>query len=362
MTKRSSILIIYTGGTIGMKTDEATGTLVPFDFSSIYEEFPSLRRLKVDIEVYTFDEVIDSSNVSATVWQKLSELIAEKYEAYDGFVVLHGTDTMSYTASALSFMLGNLQKPVVFTGSQIPIGVLRTDGRENLITAIEIAGTYHNGVPRVPEVSLYFQNRLFRANRTTKWSAEELDAFRSPNYPPLAEVGVNITYNDAFIRKIDSSSSELSLSTEISDGVAIIKLFPAMSLSMFEQMISCNSLRGVILETYGAGNAPTEPQFLEVIRRAVDRGVVVLNVSQCVNGRVEMSLYQTGLALERVGVVCGFDMTVEAAATKLSSLFGRFSSSEKVKEMLKCNLCGELTAYSIAQTDFFLYISQRKYI
>lgn len=324
-----------------MRTDQASGALVPFDFSSIYDEFPSLRRLNVEIVVHTFDKVIDSSNVSIALWQELAQLIAANYALYDGFVVLHGTDTMSYSASALSFMLEDLAKPVVFTGSQIPIGVLRTDGRENLITAIEIAGAYHQGRARVPEVSLYFQNRLYRANRTTKWSAEELDAFRSPNCPPLAEVGVNITYNTHVIRPADPSST-LDVSTSVSDSVAVVKLFPALNYSIFEQMLSCEGLRGVILQTYGAGNAPTHPLFLDSIRKAVERGVVVLNISQCVNGRVEMSLYQTGQALAESGVECGFDMTIEAATTKMSYLLGKYASAERVKAELNRDLRGEL--------------------
>ena len=216
---RSSILIIYTGGTIGMKTDAVTGALVPFDFSGIYEEFPSLKRLNVDIDVHTVDPVIDSSNVEPSNWIALAELIRDNYARYDGFVVLHGTDTMSYTASALSFLLENLAKPVVFTGSQIPIGVLRTDGRENLITAIEIAGARIDGRPVVPEVSLYFQNRLFRANRTTKRSAEALNAFQSYNYPPLAEVGVNIAYNHPAILQPAEYSGELRIATRLSGGI-----------------------------------------------------------------------------------------------------------------------------------------------
>ena len=234
---KSSILIIYTGGTIGMKNDAETGALVPFDFSAIYDEFPSLKRLNVDIDVLTMNPVIDSSNVTPANWAALAELIRDNYARYDGFVVLHGTDTMSYTASAMSFMLENLAKPVVFTGSQIPIGVLRTDGRENLITAIEIAGAHIGGRPEVPEVSLYFQNRLFRANRTTKRSAEALSAFRSYNYPPLAEVGVNIAYNLPAILHPTEISPQLRIATRLADGIEVVKLFPGLGENIFRAML-----------------------------------------------------------------------------------------------------------------------------
>ena len=254
---RSSILIIYTGGTIGMKTDEKTGALVPFDFSGIYEEFPSLRRLHVDIDVHTMPKLIDSSNVQPSHWCAIAEVIRDNYERYDGFVILHGTDTMSYTASALSFMLENLAKPVVFTGSQIPIGLLRTDGRENLITAIEIAGARKDGKPVVPEVSLLLHSCLYRGNRTRKVSAEELDAFRSPNYPPLAEVGVKIAYNHANITPVQDVVEPLRIATMMSEGVAIIKLFPGIGEYTLRAILSVEGLKGVVLETYGAGNAPT---------------------------------------------------------------------------------------------------------
>ena len=291
---KSSVLLIYTGGTIGMKPDPETGVLAPFDFSTIYDEFPYLGKLDVELEVINLTP-IDSSNVTPELWCELARLIRDNYDAYDGFVVLHGTDTMSYSASALSFMLVNLAKPVIFTGSQIPIGVLRTDGRENLITAVEIAAAREGGRAVVPEVCICFQNKLFRANRTTKHSAEQLNAFRSDNYPILAEVGVSIHYNR------------------------------------------------VVLETYGAGNAPTADWFIDAVSAAVARGVVVLNVTQCLGGSVSMEMYETGKRLGQTGVISGRDITTESAVTKMMVVLGASDDPQEVRRGLEADRCGEIS-------------------
>ena len=340
---RPRILLIYTGGTIGMRRD-LSGTLVPFDFTSLDDEFPSVRRLNLDIEVLKM-KPIDSSNVTPARWVELAEIIRDNYGRFDGFVVLHGTDTMSYTASAMSFMLENLAKPVIFTGSQIPMGILRTDGRENLITALEIAASRRaDGSPSVPEVALYFQNRLFRGNRTMKQSAEELSAFSSYNYPPLAEVGVNIAYNYGAIAPAGNTDEPLRIATALSEGVVVVKLFPGIGEEILKAILSVDGLKGVVLETFGSGNAPTHPGFIATLREAIERGITIVNVTQCIGGTVSMSLYETGVGLQSIGVVSGHDMTTEAAVTKLMYVLGCGRSAGESRRLLEMSIKGEFTS------------------
>ena len=328
-----------------MQRDE-NGTLIPFDFNSIEKEFPSVRHLNVDIDVHKM-QPIDSSNVTPQLWTELARTVQQNYDKYDGFVVLHGTDTMSYTASALSFMFDNLRKPVVFTGSQIPMGIMRTDGRENLITAIEIAAASKNGFPMVPEVCLYFQNKLFRANRTSKLSAEALNAFDSRNYPPLADVGVNITYNTAFIHYEEGwfDGEFIAEPLRVIDGfdsnVVILKIFPGISETTLKAVLSVEGLRGVLLETFGTGNAPTADWFINLLSETIARGITIVNVTQCVGGGVAMELYETGKRLQQVGVLSGHDMTTEAAVTKLMLQLGNSDQKEGVVQGMLKSKSGE---------------------
>lgn len=339
-----SILLIYTGGTIGMKQDPETLALKPFNFNQITQEVPELKKFGYVIDTISFDPVIDSSDVVPSFWVALAQMIKDKYNLYDGFVILHGTDTMSYTASALSFMLENLEKPVVLTGSQLPIGMLRTDGKENLISSIEIAAAAdESGKPMVPEVCVYFKTMLFRGNRTTKYNAENFRAFRSANYPILADVGIHIKYNPSVISYPKEWGKELKLHTALDTNVAILKIFPGIQPYVVDSILNIKGLRAVILETFGSGNAPTSEWFVGKIKDAVSRGIIVMNVTQCHAGKVNMDAYATGIALKKEGVVGGFDITTESALAKLFYLLGKYSDTEQVKRELVTSLRGEIS-------------------
>jgi len=341
---KSSILIIYTGGTIGMKEDPVDQTLKPFDFSQIMEEVPELRKFACRIDSYTFDPLIDSSDVEPSMWQALAALIGERYDLYDGFVVLHGTDTMSYSASALSFMLDDLEKPVVFTGSQLPIGRPRTDGKENLVSAVEIASAKDaEGHARVPEVTIFFDSKLMRGNRTTKVSAEDFDAFRSPNIPPLAEAGINIRYNPRLVRHPGIYGKPLKVNTSLDTRVSILKIHPGITPQVVSNILLGAETRAVILETYGSGNAISKDWFIRLLKVAGDMGKILVNVTQCLYGGVNMDIYATGRRLKEAGVVSGFDCTAESMLAKLFHLMGASPDNAWVKSKLEENLKGEFS-------------------
>lgn len=340
---KSSILIIYTGGTIGMKADPADQTLKPFDFSQILEEVPELSKFACRIDSYTFDPLIDSSDVEPAMWQRLACVIRDRYADYDGFLILHGTDTMSYSASALSFMLDGLDKPVIFTGSQLPIGVPRTDGKENLISAVEIASAKTpDGKAMVPEVCIFFGAKLMRGNRTTKVSAEQFDAFGSPNLPPLAEAGISIRYNLPLIRR-PSPGVPFSIDTRLDTRVSILKIHPGITPQVVKNILLGEETRAVIIETYGSGNAPTKPWFLDIVRQARSMGKVLVNVTQCPSGCVNMNLYATGKPLLEAGTVSGYDSTTESALAKLFHLLGGCPDNERVKALFDEDLKGEIS-------------------
>ena len=341
---KSSILLIYTGGTIGMKQDPAAQALKPFDFSQILEEVPELGKFAYKIDSYTFSPLIDSSDVEPGLWVSLVNLIESRYDEYDGFVILHGTDTMAYSASALSFMIEGLTKPVIFTGSQLPIGVPRTDGKENLISSVEIAAAKDNyGHALVPEVCICFDNILMRGNRTTKVNSDNFRAFSSENCPQLAEAGISIRYNQSIIRKPKDWSTRPIFHTSLDTRVSILKLHPGITEQVVEHILCGTESRAVIIETYGAGNAPSKEWFISLINKALAAGKIILNVTQCLAGSVNMDIYATGKSLKDAGVCNGYDCTTESALAKLFHLMGIHANNQHVKEMLEVDLRGEMS-------------------
>ena len=339
-----SILIIYTGGTIGMKHNPQNNALVPFNFQQIAEEVPELKKFGYHLDTISFSPLIDSSDITPDFWVKLALTIEEHYLLYDGFVVLIGTDTMAYTASALSFMLHDLEKPVIFTGSQLPIGVLRTDGKEDFISAVEIAAAKRpDGYPQIPEVSIFFENQLFRGNRTTKHHADHFHAFTSPNFPPLAEAGIHIKYHNDIIRYPQKWGQPLKVESSVCCDLVIIKLFPGIQEKSVRGMLEITGLRAVVLETFGSGNAPTQPWLIQVLQQAVERGIIIYNVTQCQAGSVAMETYATGKMLKDVGVVSGHDITTESAVAKIIFLTGQSTDNKAIKDILDKNLRGEIS-------------------
>jgi len=335
------VLIIYTGGTIGMVNDPKTDTLTAFNFDHLYHQIPELNRLNVELNTISFERPVDSSEMNPTYWKQIATIVFDNYVKYDGFVILHGSDTMAYTATALSFMLQGLEKPVILTGSQLPINEIRTDGRENVLTSIEIAAAKKgNGEARVQEVVIYFENNLYRGNRTTKISANAFEAFTSPNFPPVATAGIHITYQD--IQKINKFNS-LQLYTDLDNRVALLKIFPGFNANVYKSLFDFENIKGIVLETFGAGNAPTDKLFDDLIAGYIKQGGVVLNITQCLSGSVEQGLYETSSFFQKIGVIGGGDMTTEAAICKLMFALGSSLDKSEIENILKQSIAGELS-------------------
>lgn len=342
MENKSKVLLIYTGGTIGMIKDPETGVLKSFDFKHLYKHVPEIQRLNIDLNSISFEIPVDSSEMNPKFWKMMADLIVANYDQHDGFVILHGSDTMAFTGSALSFMLQGLCKPIVLTGSQLPIGTIRTDGKENLITAIEIAAAKDkNGNAIVQEVALYFEYSLFRGNRTSKISANQFDAFNSPNYPKLAVAGVEIDYH--FDDLFRSNTKTLNYFPALSTQVALIKLFPGIDFSLYSSVFTNENTRAILLETYGSGNAPSDEQLKVYVSNFIQKGGIVVNITQCSSGSVQQGKYETSSFFAKVGVISGRDLTTEAALTKCMHLLALYPENEKVKQAFESNLVGEMT-------------------
>jgi L-asparaginase len=337
----SQILIIYTGGTIGMMSDPQTKVLKPINFEQIMDNVPEIERLNCKIKVHSFDRIIDSSNMNAAVWSELAGLIEDNYDTVDGFVILHGSDTMAFTASALSFMLENLDKPVIFTGSQLPISAVRTDAKENLMTSIEIAKAKKNDRSRVPEVCIYFDYKLFRGNRSFKYNSSKFEAFRSPNYPILAESGVHLRFSVNDIRR-PADGQPFKVHKNLVNDIAVLKLYPGIGPKVVETVLT-SDVRGIVMETFGAGNTTTDQWFTDLLKNAIDSGKVILDISQCKVGTVELGRYETSKQLKDIGVANGYDMTYESAVTKLMFLLGQYEDPKQVKHLLETDIRGEIT-------------------